>query len=272
MKPMTASIDPVLRASRRRWALGGLCIGALAALLVQAPAAWLARSVAQASGGRVLVADSRGSVWNGSGELVLTGGQGSRDASRLPGRVHWRLAWAGGAPEIRLRLDCCSNGEFPLRLSPGWTRWGLSLPAHTQPLLLLPAAWLGGLGTPWNTLQLAGQLRLTGRDFQIERSAGRWRTQGTLELDLANLSSRLSTVAPLGSYRLLVHSQPSGPTLLHLSTLEGGLQLQGQGSIGDNGKVRFQGDATAAGGETALENLLNIIGRRQGGRSVITIG
>ena len=39
------------------------------------------------------------------------------------------------------------------------------------------------------------------------------------------------------------------------------------------GHLRFRGEAQAApGSETALNNLLNIIGRRQGARSVITIG
>jgi general secretion pathway protein N len=37
--------------------------------------------------------------------------------------------------------------------------------------------------------------------------------------------------------------------------------------------VRFRGDAHAApGAEAALANLLNIIGRRDGARSVISIG
>jgi general secretion pathway protein N len=38
-------------------------------------------------------------------------------------------------------------------------------------------------------------------------------------------------------------------------------------------KFRFSGQASAAAGaEAALNNLLNIIGRRQGARSVISIG
>jgi general secretion pathway protein N len=37
--------------------------------------------------------------------------------------------------------------------------------------------------------------------------------------------------------------------------------------------VRFRGEARAAeGSQAALDNLLNIIGRRQGERSVISIG
>ena len=50
------------------------------------------------------------------------------------------------------------------------------------------------------------------------------------------------------------------------------LQLQGQGEWVD-GKLRFRGEARAdAGKEEALNNLINIIGRRRGDRSVLTVG
>lgn len=260
-------------ASLRRWVFAGLVLGLLAALLLQAPAHWGARWLASASNQHVLLVETRGSVWNGSGELVLTGGAGSRDASRLPGRVHWSLGWSAGAPELRLRLDCCSAGELPVRVEPGLKRLRISLPTRAEPLLRLPAAWLGGLGTPWNTLQLGGQLRLGSRDFSAELNDGRWLTRGGLDLEFAGLSSRLSTLAPLGSYRLSLQSQQDGIARLQLSTLDGALLLQGEGSFGGSSKGRFRGEASAAPGrETALNNLLNIIGRRQGERSVITIG
>jgi len=260
-------------ANQRRWLIAGLLLGLLAALLLQAPASWLARWLANASNGHVLIVDSRGSVWDGSGELILTGGPGSRDASRLPGCLHWRLGFAGGSPELRLRLDCCSSGELPLRLSPGLSRLTIALPSRAEPLLRLPAAWLGGLGTPWNTLQLGGQLRLSANEFQLEWNAGRWLTRGQLSLEFANLSSRVSTLSPLGSYRLNLHSQADGLARLQLMTLDGALQLQGEGTVGGASKGRFIGEARAApGSEPALNNLLNIIGRRQGERSLITIG
>ena len=258
--------------SMRAWLIGGLLLGALLALVHQAPAAWLARLLERQTAGHVLLAETRGTLWAGSGELVLTGGAGSRDASRLPGRVHWQLGWGGGLL-LRLRLDCCSAGELPLRLQAGLGHAVLSLPNSVEPLLRLPAAWLGGLGTPWNTLQLGGQLRLASREFQLEWRGGGWQPRGQLDLDLVNLSSRISTLAPLGSYRLLIAAQPNAAAQLQLLTLDGALLLQGQGEFGGASAPRFQGEALAAPGrEAALNNLLNIIGRRQGARSVITIG
>mgnify|MGYP006994992472 CR=1 FL=1 len=57
-----------------------------------------------------------------------------------------------------------------------------------------------------------------------------------------------------------------------LETLEGALQLSGSGRwVGS--RLHFNGAATAAPGrEEALANLLNIIGRRSGARSIISIG
>ena len=74
----------------------------------------------------------------------------------------------------------------------------------------------------------------------------------------------------MGSYRLDLNGGAS-PTL-RLATTQGPLQLSGNGQwVGS--RLRFTGEASAAPDrEAALSNLLNIIGRRNGTRSVITIG
>ncbi|WP_374437357.1 type II secretion system protein N [Inhella sp.] len=254
----------------KRWVVIGLVCGLLIALIWQAPARWLSSWVAQGSEGRLQLVEPRGSLWRGSAGLVLSGGAGSRDASRLPGRLHWRLSWRSG-PQLRLNLDCCSAGELALPLKPSWGRLRVELPQQQGPLLRLPAAWLNGLGTPWNTLQPSGQLRLSAQAAAFEYQGGRWQPQGQLDLELHQFGSRLSTLPSLGSYRLQLLAVPQGPVQLQLQTLEGALQLQGSGRL--EGRLQFQGEARAnPGQEAALNNLLNIIGRRQGERSVITIG
>lgn len=259
----------------RRWAIVGAVLGAAAGLLCFAPARWLAQGLAKSSGEHLLLADAHGSIWKGSGVLVLQGGPGSRDAASLPGRLAWEIGLDGLQPVLRLRQDCCINGQLTLRLQPGFGRLRLDLPAQDQWLARIPAGWLGGLGTPWNTLQLSGSLRLSARQLSLQYQGGHWQQQGQLDFELVNIGSRVSTLAPLGSYRLTLQGDPqqAGLTRLQLQTLDGALQLQGQGSVGDAQRLQFQGEATAAPGrETALNNLLNIIGRRQGARSVITIG
>ncbi|RZL28933.1 MAG: type II secretion system protein N [Rubrivivax sp.] len=259
----------------RRWSVAGALVGLVGALVFFAPASWLARALASATADHLLIVDTRGSVWNGSGVVVLTGGAGARDAASLPGRLHWKMAVKGLGLQLAARQDCCLNGELLLGIRPGLGRLEISVDNRADWLARLPAGLLAGLGTPWNTLQLGGSLRLSANEFRLESVQGRWRQFGDLQLDLLNLSSRVSTIAPLGSYRLNLNADAANPgvSTLRLSTLEGALQLSGVGTVSPGGKSRFTGEAGAAPGrEEALNNLLNIIGRRQGARSVLTIG
>lgn len=260
----------------KRWLVLGSTLGALFALIAFAPAAWLASMVTGLSAGYFVLGDARGSVWSGSAVLVLTGGEGSRDASALPGRLQWSVGTDGLAAAVRLRHACCLTGEPRLRIIPGLGRLRIELiPAGSGgPIGQWPAAWLSGLGTPWNTLQLSGALQLSTPGLVLESASGRWTFSGRADLDLQSLASRISTLDILGSYRLTLAgdgAQREGTSVL-LTTTSGALQLSGNGQFAA-GRLRFRGQASAApGSEAALNNLLNIIGRRQGAQSVISIG
>lgn len=257
------------------WWSAGIAAGVLVALVVFAPASWLAAAVADATDQRVLLADARGSVWSGSAVAVLTGGSGSRDASALPGRLRWTLGLARenrSRLELRLRHACCIPDQLRLRIEPGFGRWRVALPAGRAVVGHWPAAWLAGLGTPFNSVQLGGSAQLVGDGLAIESVQGRWRVSGRAELELQGLSSRLSTLDVLGSYRLSVGAGSGDGAELKLDTLQGPLRLTGSGQwVG--GRLRFRGEARAdAGSEPMLNNLLNLIGRRQGALAVLAIG
>lgn len=256
----------------RRWGIAGGLVGALAALVAFAPATWLASAVARATDHRVLLAQADGTVWSGNAVLVLTGGPGSRDAATLPGRLSWTLRLAGTVLQLDLRQDCCINGTASLQVRPGLGRTEITLLPRPDWVAQWPSGLLGGLGTPWNTLQLGGAIRLSSPGISFQQVAGRWQVQGRADIDVLNASSPLTTVEQLGSYRLSLFSNPEGLVQTALSTTEGALQLSGEGIWGPTG-MRFRGEARASeGNEEALNNLLNIIGRRQGERSIISIG
>jgi general secretion pathway protein N len=247
--------------------VAGTVVGVLFALVANAPARWLAAGVEQATGGKVLLSEVRGTIWGGSARLVLTGGAGSTDSAALPGRVAWelhpRLDGAGGL----LYADCCTPKPIPLRVQ--WQPSRLALHVGDS-LSQWPASVAAGLGTPWNTLQLDGDLRLSTQGLSVEWVAGRPVVAGRAELVALRLASRLSTLRPMGSYRITLQGGTSAR--LQLETVEGSLQLSGSGEwVGQ--RLRFRGEATAAPDrEAALGNLLNIIGRRNGSRSIISIG
>ncbi|MBI5276438.1 MAG: type II secretion system protein N [Burkholderiales bacterium] len=247
--------------------MAGAVAGTLAAVVLFAPAHWLAQALARASNGQVLLAETRGTVWNGSGRLLLAGGPGSTDLAALPGRVDWRLRPRLTGAILQVRAACCS--PHPVRLDARWRLAGPALKVGAASLQV-PAAVLTGLGTPWNTLQVDGDLALATQGLSVEWAEGRLAMTGQAELVARNVSSRLSTLRPMGSYRITVlgGAAPS----LRLDTLDGPLRLAGSGQwVGQ--RLHFRGEAMAAPDrEAALANLLNIIGRRSGGRSIITIG
>lgn len=262
------------RRAAARYGFWGAVVGTLLGAVAFAPAAWLASALASATGDRLLLADARGSVWSGSATVVLTGGPGSRDAVALPGRIDWTLGFKGTSLELRARQACCLNGTVSLLAQPGLGRWRITIPSMPQGIGQWPAAWLAGLGTPWNTLQLGGSMRLASQGATVEIVQGRWRLDGQATIELTDVSSRLTTLDTLGSYRVdITGNAAAGDTAtLQLSTIGGALQLSGNGQWAGP-KLRFRGEAQAAeGAETALNNLLNIIGRRQGVRSIISIG
>jgi general secretion pathway protein N len=250
-----------------RWAVLGSCIGALLALLLFAPARWLAARVASSTGGQVLLLDPRGTVWTGSAQLVLTGGPNSSDAATLPTRLDWRMRPSFAGLRVLVSSACCTPQPLAITVSPGLGSTRVSV-ADTPSRW--PAAILTGLGTPWNTLQLEGDLDLRPQGLKLQWAAGRLLVEGRAEVTAERVASRLSTLRPMGSYRLTL-TGGAAPGL-QLSTLDGALQLTGSGQwVGS--RLHFRGEASAAPDrETALANLLNIIGRRTGARSIITIG
>jgi len=266
-----------------RWAWTGAGLGIVVAFLTQAPAHWLTHTIEQASGERVLLQDPQGTVWNGSAQWVLNEGPlniaatpitaNQANTTSLPTRLTWQLAPHFDLANLRLALSatvasaCCTPQPIRVDASPMWRGVRVQLSDHTSNW---PAAWLVGLGAPWNTVQPEGTLQLQTRNLQWTHQAGVEQVQGEAELQLQQFATRLSTLRPLGSYRVRVQG---GDTIaLTLDTLEGSLQLKGSGQI-LNGHVHFNGEAsTAPDAEAALSNLLNILGQRQGGKSILKMG
>ena len=140
--------------------------------------------------------------------------------------------------------------------------------------VLWPAAWLTALGTPWNTLQPSGLLRLSSPGFTLQMAPGGLRLQGSVVLEATDIASRLSTLPRLGSYRVVVAGTGNGreAATVQLNTLDGALLLSGSGQW-TGARLRLRGEARAAPGqEAALQNLLNLIGTRDGARSILSIG
>lgn len=306
--PLLSADTPPRRAARRRqrnvgqqhgtlgWAILATLAGASVATVFNAPAQWLVEPLARISNGRLALVNTHGTVWQGSGGLVFTGGEGSHDRTALPGAVNWQLRPVWSAPvdtaatlptapnpptgpslALTVHAPCCMQAPLAMWWSPSLGQQTVRVAAHQS---TWPAALLSGLGTPWNTLQLQAGLTLATPGMQLQVRGNRWHGQGAVTLDVADASSRLSTVKPMGSYRLTWQwpltapdntNATADPTLT-LQTLQGALHLSGSGQW-VAGRLRFEGTAQASTGrEEALANLMNLLGRRQGPRTLIKIG
>ena len=253
-------------------AFWGALFGGLLALFLFAPARWVGHLLSHATQGHLSLEAARGTVWQGSAELWLRGGEGSQDARRLPGRIEWQVAsqfhWQT-LPSLALgvQMPCCTPQTLIFQVQPGF---GQTTVALADSHFLGSADILSGLGAPWNTLTLQGQLQLDSEQLRLTLSQGRLQVEGKARLQALDISSKLSTLKPLGSYQLVVSGGKTPE--LNLSTLRGSLLLEGEGQWVD-GQLHFRGQAKATEDrENALNNLLNVIGQRDGNHARISLG
>ena len=263
--------------------IGALLLAVLVVLgtaLGTAPARFLDPLLSGATHGRLRLAEAQGSLWDGSGRLVFTanavgtGGDASAapeagsgpqalDGLALPGRVRWNLRALPllvGIVDATFGLDGMAQpvrlqGSFgELRLGPG--------------RLALPSVELARLGSPWNSLRPSGALGLQWEPLVLREG----RIDGTAAIELRDASSALTPVRPLGSYRVGVDGRGAN-AVLQLTTLDGPLQLSGDGTWDARGGLRFEARATAQGEDAErLRSFLGVIGRREGENTIIRIG
>lgn len=248
------------------WAVVGGGLGLAVALLLLAPARWAAAAVNRFSEGRLLLQSAEGTLWNGSARLLLAGGEGSTWSVALPTRVAWQLRPEASGLALQVSSACCTPEPVAVRVQPRWRGAWIEVSDGTASTHW-PAAWLAGLGTPWNTLQPQGDLELRTRGLAWQSTPAGPRLSGSAVLTAHQLVSRLSMGRAVGTYRLTLAG--GDPVQVRLETLSGELLLSGRGFL-QGQRWHFEGEARAAPGrEEALSSLLNVIGRRQGERSVI---
>lgn len=252
------------------WALT-LCFALLAALgiaLSTMPATWIDVLASKQTAGRLRLAEAEGTIWRGSGRIVWAD-TGESAESRLslsgvalPGRVRWQLS--------------------PLALILGLVEASVSVDGMTQPVALqgtpaalrlgngrleLPRIELSALGSPWNTVRPAGAVALTWSNIALSPR----RFEGTVFIELRSVASALSSVRPLGSYRIEIRGE-GGLAQVKMSTIEGALAITGEGQVGPAG-MGFNAQARAArADDERLLGLLGLIGRREGDATIIRIG
>lgn len=249
---------------------------AIGVLAIAPPTALLDLGLTYATGGRVRLAQTEGTLWRGAAQIVLVDPARALDSAQasapspaplqgvaLPGVMRWSLS-----PSLLIGLldahVTLVDGGVPVHLV-GSVATGVRVDAGRFEWIGLA---LSGLGSPWNTVRPVGTLRVQWEPMVID-SAG---IRGTLTLELADVTSAMSPVRPLGSWQLAVRSAGESATL-RMETLNGPVHLEGAGEWNARGGLALRlaawPDPTM---QTALAPLLNLIGPREGGRTIIRLG
>lgn len=203
-----------------RWALIAAGLGAYTfALIITAPATLLDVGLRRASDGRLRLIEAQGTLWSGSGliEIRDLGGHNS---------VVKGLGW-------RLRIDAALRARFTyeVKFDQGTTSFPVTIFWSRIELknadISLPAAALG-IGIPkLAALGLSGDVNLHITSLSLGRST----TLGNATLQWLAAGSALSPISPLGNYELRLNGN-GAVVQASLHTLQGPLQLDGQGSWG----------------------------------------
>ncbi|MFT3803063.1 MAG: type II secretion system protein N [Burkholderiaceae bacterium] len=250
------------------WGLAVLVV-AVGTFLWSAPASFGDWALARISAGRVRLADTGGTLWDGRGRVVLV--DTAMPASDryllnglvLPGQLRWQvraLPLLIGMVDITASLDGISA---PLKLSGSFNEI-----RGSAGVLNLPSVDLGRLGSPWNTIRPSAAVGLQWNGFTIQRGV----FDGKLVIELRDASSSMSPVRPLGSYRIDVDSRRSG-TDVALTTVSGPLNLAGKGVWNNRSGLRFSATAESDARERdRLQGFLALLGRREGDKIVFKIG
>ncbi len=248
--------------------LAGL-VGIVVTVIAAAPASFADSALGAVTNGRVRLAEAEGTIWRGSGRLVLADLSAAAAELRstagvaIPGRVHWSiraLPLLVGQFDARIGFDGMAQ---PVRVNGGYDE--IRIAGGT---LGLPSVDLSRLGSPWNTVRPSGALHLAWENLVI-RDGG---LDGHARIELRDASSAMTPVRPLGSYRVDVVGRGRRAEL-SIATMSGPLQLQGNGTFDPNAGLRFTAEASAGSRERMrLESFLGLMGRREGDRTIIKIG
>ena len=199
-------------------------------LIATAPATLIDAGLGQASAGRLRLAEARGTLWSGTGQIEI------RDANRNSGiakSMTWRIRPAYlllGKLRYEVALDHAAQ-HFPVTISPSRIEVAdadINLPAEA---LGLGVAKLAPLG-------LTGDMLLRVARLAFRRGS----VQGNATLQWRGAGSAYTRISPLGDYELRLEGNGTA-VLASLRTLQGPLQLDGQGSWASGRNPVFQGNA-----------------------------
>lgn len=243
--------------SKKRWLLYGLfgLVFYLLFLIIEMPASWFAWGLNRYTQGTVRLDPIAGSLWSGNGRLVIyyppttphDFGQAEWSINPLwlfTGRVQLSLQTSDQDRQIKTTFNIANN-SFILK--------------DTD--IVVPATLIARIYAPLSLISPQGKVRISTSELTVAPE----NMEGTATLEWLSAGSGLSSVQPLGDYRLDIIGVEKNAKL-KLTTLRGDLEFTGQGQwLPQTGQIQINGSALPRARVGELESLLGMIGSDQGG-------
>lgn len=219
-------------------------------LIVTAPATLLAKIVERASKGQFVLANATGTLWKGAAMPAIRQRSGSFLALE---KLHWDIALL---PMFTGKIVTQFRWDNMGQVQPMVATVQLSQIELRNAVFPLQAGVLAELAPMLQPLQLSGQINIKSDAFTISRAG----MKGNAVAEWLDAGSVLSTVNPLGSYR--INLTGAGERLdISLMTVSGVLLLEGKGSLALNRGMKFDATARAsADSKGSIDELLSNLG------------
>jgi len=216
--------------------------------------------VSRASHNAVRIQQPEGTLWGGSGNLVVQ----SIGQERMQTRIAWSIQplWLFTG-KLQVRLSTRDTGS-PLNAT---LRIGYRHLSISDVDAAVPVSVLSAFNPAVDLVAPSGRLQITAQQATLTPAG----LDGGLQLTWLGAGARMGGLSEVGDYRLVVNGR--GPTAeLRIETLRGdvGLTAQGEWQTQGEGLLRLTGSVTPGNREQNLRPLMTMLNIRT--TTVSTIG
>lgn len=224
-------------------------------LIITLPAYWADWLVNRAGLGAVRIQQSEGTLWNGSGDLVIQG----TGRERMQTRIVWELQplWLfTGKLQVRLSSQ---NSDPALNAT---IRVGYHHLSIQEVDARLPVGVIGLFNPAFALMDPTGRLQITTPEMTLTSTG----LEGGMQLTWLAAGARLGGLSEIGDYRLVVNGR--GPKAeFQIETLRGdvGITAQGEWQTQGDGLLHLTGTISPGSREPALIPLLRTLNAQKNG-------
>jgi general secretion pathway protein N len=269
----SSAIPPSTTVAKRRWRglvyLGAALCGFAGFLLITLPAYWADWLVSRASHNTVRIQQPEGTLWDGTGNLVIHSAGQERMQTRIAWELQPRWLFTG---KLQVRLSSRDGGNT----APAYSALPPSMAVVSAPLnatlrigyrhlsisdvdAAVPVSVLSAFNPVIDLVAPSGHLQITAQQATLT-TAG---LEGSVQLTWLGAGARLGGLSEVGDYRLVVNGR--GATAeLRIDTLRGdvGITAQGEWQAQGEGLLHLTGNINPGSREQTLRPLLAMMKAR----------